>query len=319
MRQISAILNQNIRTNRIPMELAALKTFLHVAATGSFSRAAALERSTQSAISKRIGMLEYELAARLFERTGRGARLTDAGRLLLPRAEALTAEADGLADLIRGGRDTPRGSVRIAIQPSVGWPLIGDLVTATQGRYPGIRLQIAEGTTGQIEEWLTDGRLDLGVLSTAPPHVDAQPLFVVPSLLVGRVGDPEVRRASLPFARLATLPIVIATMPNGGRLLIEEEARRRGIALNVVLEVNSIHLIKRLVARGGCYTLASPPAVAAEIAAGELGAVRIVRPQILQTFYLAIGGRRPVGAAVSALATIIRELTLPRGRGPQVR
>lgn len=304
------------------MELAALKAFLHVAATGSFSRAAALLRTTQSAVSKRIGTLEHELSARLFERTGRGARLTDAGRLLLPRAEALTAEADGLADLIRGGRDTPRGSVRIAVQPSMGWPLIGDLVTATQARYPGIRLQIAEGTTGQIEEWLTDGRLDLGVLSTAPLHVEAQPLFVVPSLLVAKAGDPEVRRATVPFARLATLPIVIATMPNGGRVLIEEEARRRGIALNVVLEVNSIHLIKRLVARGGGYTLASPPAVAAEIAAGELAAARVVRPEILQTFHLAIGGRRPAGAAVSALAAIIRELTMPRGpgqRGPGQR
>jgi LysR family nitrogen assimilation transcriptional regulator len=297
------------------MELAALKAFLHVAATGSFSRAAALERSTQSAVSKRIGMLEHELSARLFERTGRGARLTDAGRLLLPRAEALTAEADGLADLIRGGRDTPRGNVRIAVQPSVGWPLVGDVVTAAQARYPGIRLQIAEGTTGQIEEWLNDGRLDLGVLSTAPVHADAQSLFVVPSLLVAKAGDPEVRRASLPFARLATLPIVIATMPNGGRVLIEEEARRRGIRLNIVLEVNSIHLIKRLVARGGCYTLASPPSVAAEIAAGELGAARVVRPEILQTFYLAIGARRPAGAAVRAVADLIRELTVPRRPG----
>jgi LysR family nitrogen assimilation transcriptional regulator len=134
-------------------------------------------------------------------------------------------------------------------------------------------------------------------------------------LLVAKAGDPEVRRASLPFARLATLPIVIATMPNGGRVLIEEEARRRGIRLNIVLEVNSIHLIKRLVARGGCYTLASPPSVAAEIAAGELGAARVVRPEILQTFYLAIGGRRPAGAAVRAVADLIRELTVPRRSG----
>lgn len=293
------------------MEFASLKAFLHVAATGSFSRAAALGSSTQSAVSKRISGLEHELSARLFERTGRGARLTDAGRLLLPRAEALTAEADGLGNLIRGAGDMPRGIVRIAVQPSMGWPLVGDLVSAAQVRYPGVRLQIAEGTTGQIDEWLGDGRLDLGVLSTPSVHADSEPLFVVPSLLVAKAGDREVRRATLPFSRLATLPIVIATMPNGGRVLIEEEARQRGIVLNVVLEVNSIHLIKRLVSRGGYYTLASPPSVAAEIAAGELGAARVVRPEIVQTFYLAAGGRRPVGAAVRAMAGIIRELTKP--------
>jgi DNA-binding transcriptional LysR family regulator len=73
-----------------PLELEPLRLFLQVAATGSFSRAATLASSTQSAVSKRIGALERRLDVRLFERTGRGARLTPAGRRLLPRAEAVT-------------------------------------------------------------------------------------------------------------------------------------------------------------------------------------------------------------------------------------
>ncbi len=290
------------------MELEALKLFLHVAATGSFSRAAALTGTTQPAVSKRIGLLERELAARLFERTGRGAHLTDAGRILVPRAEALTAEADGLADHLARSRDTPKGTVRLAVQPSVGWPLIGDLVAAVGMRYPGIRLQIAEGTTRQIEEWLADGRVDLGVVSTAPQgnRDGTKQLFEVPLLIVAAAGDPELARRTFPFARLAGMPIVIATMPNGARVLIEEQARRQGLTLNVVLEVNSIHIIKRLVARGGLYTIASPTAVASEVAAGELAVSRIVQPVISQTFHLVIGGRRQPGAAVSVVADLVR-------------
>ena len=167
---------------------------------------------------------------------------------------------------------------------------------------------MAEGTTRQIEEWLADGRVDLGVVSTAPPgsRTEATRLFTVPLLVVSRAGDAELQRPTLPFVRLAGLPIVIATMPNGGRVLIDEEARRQGLTLNVVLEVNSIHLIKRLVARGGLYTIASPTAVAAEIAAGELAAARIVQPVIRQTFHLAIGGRRQPGAAVTTVAELVR-------------
>jgi DNA-binding transcriptional LysR family regulator len=290
------------------MELDALRLFLHVAATGSFSRAAALMGTTQPAVSKRIGALERELAARLFERTGRGAHLTDAGRVLVPRAEALTAEAAGLADYLVRERNTPKGTVRFAVQPSIGWPLVGDLIATVAARYPGIRLQVAEGTTRQIEEWLADGRVDLGVVSTAPPgsRTEATRLFTLPLLVVSRAGDTELRSPTLPFVRLAGLPMVVSTMPNGGRVLIEEEARRHGFALNVVLEVNSIHLIKRLVARGGLYTIASPPAVAAEIAAGELAAARIVQPVIRQTFHLAIGGRRQPGAAVTTVAELVR-------------
>ena len=71
------------------MLLEQLRVFLAVAAAGSFSRAATLSDSTQSAVSKRVLALERELGAACGERTGRGARLTEAGRSLLPRADAL--------------------------------------------------------------------------------------------------------------------------------------------------------------------------------------------------------------------------------------
>lgn len=78
------------------MELRNLKLFVDVAATGSFSRAATLAELTQSSVSKAVSQLEVELGARLFDRTGRGALLTEAGRALLPRATALLADAQSL-------------------------------------------------------------------------------------------------------------------------------------------------------------------------------------------------------------------------------
>jgi len=83
-----------------------------------------------------------------------------------------------------------------------------------------------------------------------------------------------------------------------GRVLAEEEARNAGIVLNVVVELNSIHVMKKLVARGGLYSLASPSAVAAEVAAKELALSRIVSPEIRQTFHLVVGARRHASGAV---------------------
>jgi DNA-binding transcriptional LysR family regulator len=293
------------------MELEPLRLFLHVAATGSFSRAATLASSTQSAVSKRIGALERQLDVRLFERTGRGARLTTAGRRLLPRAEALTAEIDGLPEFV--ANDAARrlgGVVRLSLQPSVSWPLVGDLVAVVRQHHPNLHLQIAEGPTRQIEESLADGRIDIGVVSLAPPPGlgECEALFNVPLALVAKAGDEQARRATIPFERFARLPLVIATMPNGGRVLAEEEARNAGIALNVVVELNSIHVMKKLVARGGLYSLASPSAVAAEVAAKELALSRIVSPEIWQTFYLVVGARRHASAAVQAVAGLLRQL-----------
>lgn len=293
-----------------PMELEPLRLFLHVAATGSFSLAATLASSTQSAVSKRIGALERQLAVRLFERTGRGARLTSAGRRLLPRAEALTAEIDRLREFVADEPRNVAGVVRLSLQPSVSWPLVGDLVSTVRQRHPQLHLQIAEGPTRQIEESLADGRIDLGVVSLPPPPGlgECEALFDVPLGLVAKAGDPQAQRATIPFERFAQLPLVIATMPNGGRVLVEEEARNAGITLNVVVELNSIHVMKKLVARGGLYSLASPGAVATEVAAKELAVSRIVSPEIRQTFYLVVGARRHASAAVQAIAGLLRDL-----------
>jgi DNA-binding transcriptional LysR family regulator len=293
------------------MNIQQLKIFISVAATGSFSRTATLTESTQSSVSKAVAQLESELGARLFERTGRGVTMNTAGRALLGRAEALTRDADSLADLIADITGKTAGTVKFAIQPSVSWPLVHELVRHTHQHHPGIRLQISEGTTHQIEEWLADGRVDLGVLSKAPTSelAESWPLFSIPLLLVSRGTGTAEPGATVSLAQLAQIPLVIPTAPNGGRLLLEEAARRAKLSLNIALEVNSNHLIKRLVAAGNLSMVATWPSVSAEIASGELRSRALYDPVIRQTFYLAIGGRRAPARSVRAVAGIVQQFS----------
>ena len=291
------------------MDIPQLKIFISVAATGSFSRTATLTDSTQSSVSKAVAQLEAELGAKLFERTGRGATLNNAGRALLSRAEALTRDADSLADLIADITGKTAGTVKFAVQPSVSWPLVHELVRHTRQHHPDIRLQISEGTTHQIEEWLADGRVDLGVLSKAPTSDlgESWPLFSIPLLLVSRGNGAAEPDGNVSLAQLAEIPLVIPTAPNGGRLLLEEAARRAKLTLNIALEVNSNYLIKRLVAAGDLSMVATWPSVSAEIASGELRSRVLYDPVIRQTFYVAIGGRRAPARSVRAVAAIVQQ------------
>lgn len=291
------------------MEIHHLELFLHVAATGSFSRAATLAGSTQSSVSKGIAALERDLSVRLFERTGRGAALTAAGRALLARAEALVGEVRTLPDLMAEHGAPPTGWVRLGIQPSASWPLVRDLLDAAGRQLPQVRLQVSEGTTQQIEQWLAEGRCDLGVLSRVQPttQADSDPLFSVTLDLVGSASSPHVQGGPMPFARLTTLPLVMASVPNGGRLLLEEQAKRLKRQLRVVQEVNSFHLTKRLVESGAYFTVASRLAIEPEIRSGALASVPIVQPQIRQTFYLSVAGRRHPPAAVLKMAELVVE------------
>lgn len=292
------------------METNRLKLFLDVAATGSFSRAARLADTTQSSVSKIVLQLEAELGARLFDRTGRGAALTAAGRALLPRASALLDDTRSLTSLMAELTGSVSGTVRFAVQPSVSWPLAIDLLTATRQRHPDIRVQIDDGTTHQIEEWLAEGRCDLGVMSHLPTleHSEFWPLFKLPLLLVSSAGARPTACATLAFSALADIKLIAPTAHNGGRILLEEEACRRGIQLNIVQEVNSASLVKLITARSDYCMVATWPWVATEVLAGELSASRIVSPVLQQTFCLAVGGRRHPSAAVRAVANIVREL-----------
>ena len=303
------------------MELHALKLFLDVAATGSFSRTATLDLTTQSTVSKTITQLETELGARLFERTGRGAALTAAGRDLLPRAETLVSDALRLKDWMSGRKGAVGGIVRLAVQPGISWPLTEAVLQQTRTRYPEIHLQISEGTTHQIEEWLGEGRSDIGVLSRAPSAGMARswPLFTLPLLLVSRAGGRHTRAASLPFARLAEIDLVMSTSRNGSRTLLEEESQRRSVPLRVALEINALGLIKQVVAQGDLCSVAAWPAVYLEVARGELAVSRLVEPNLHHTYHLAIASRRHPTPAIEGVAEVIRGFVPAADWGAQLR
>jgi DNA-binding transcriptional LysR family regulator len=82
------------------VDLCALRTFVTIAETGSFSAAAARLQYAQSTLSHQIACLEKSLGAKLFERTPAGASPTSAGQTLLPFATAVLTLADTARDAL---------------------------------------------------------------------------------------------------------------------------------------------------------------------------------------------------------------------------
>ena len=113
--------------------------------------------------------------------------------------------------------------------------------------------------------------------------------------------------------------MVLASAPNNARLRLEQEARRQKIILNVAWEVNPVHLAKEMVVTERLYMMATRLTVAAEVAAGVLAAIPIVMPEIQQTFYLVVAGRRNSSAAVRAVAQIVEQLAAAAEQRPGSR
>src|SRR5579871_5024226 len=101
------------------MDIEGIRTFLTIAELGGFTRAGRRLHRSQPAISRRLGLLEQELGAPLFERLRGRARLTEAGRTFLPHAEAALAS-------IKDGQEAVRG-LQAGIEGTVSLALVGTL------------------------------------------------------------------------------------------------------------------------------------------------------------------------------------------------
>lgn len=293
------------------MEIEVLKLFLSVASTGSFSRAAGLARVTQSTMSKRIFALEVLMGHRLFERDGRGARLTEAGRLLVGHAESLVGAAENLHTVLRAEFSQPQGMVHVALQASIAWPLVHQMHVLLRRDFPLVRLRVSEAPTRRIVEMIQDAYIDVGILSQwgQDDLPQAEPLFTSGLMLVAPNGDALTRRrCTLPFARLRGLPLILPPMPNGVRVSLEETARHAGIEFQVVMETQSAHLIKKLVREGLGYGVGFLASFREELEREELSAASIVDPVLTQQFYMALPSHRRTTGATSAVAALIRKL-----------
>src|SRR5919198_1774521 len=146
------------------VELKHLRIFAEVAERGSFSAAAEALNYTQPAVSQQIAALERATGAKLVDRMPRGVRLTDAGRALLPHAEAVLARlADAEAELESIGA-MRSGRVRLASFPTGGSSLIPPATAAFHDRYPGVELILSVAEPPEGLEQLIKGQVDIALL-----------------------------------------------------------------------------------------------------------------------------------------------------------
>src|ERR1700722_2859366 len=145
------------------MDIRQLTTFVEVAANGSYARTAAIIGVAQSALSRQMSALERGINGRLFHRTGRGVVLTELGERMLPRARALVADAAAWQDAAMHERAQPHGEVTLGMVPVASRGLIASIAGQLRNLYPDIRLRALEGYSGQVEEWLAAGRIEIAV------------------------------------------------------------------------------------------------------------------------------------------------------------
>ena len=294
----------------ITADLLKWRSFVAIGELGSLTRAALFLDISQSFLSRQVNSLERECGARLFNRTGRGVELSDLGQRLFPQVKNLLASAQALQNDISIDFREPLGTVTLGSLPSIGTFLISRLFAAVRADYPGVRLKVLDGSSGRVEEWLTDERIDIAILYRYRSKLaeKEKALAMVDSYLIGPKGDRLTSADVVPFTKLDGLPFILPSAPNGLRTALDLAASQTRIELTPVIEADSLPLQKQLTAQDRLYTVLPMHAVWSEVQDGKLQAARIVDPPFQRSITMVHAKTKGTSLAVASVTSLIERI-----------
>jgi LysR family nitrogen assimilation transcriptional regulator len=307
------------------MNLKQLEYFVHVAELGSFSKASMVLGIAQPALSRQVRALEVDLRETLLLRNGRGVALTEAGRRLFEHGVGILQTVAQAREDMGASRDEPVGRITIGLPPTIGRQLTLPLVDGFQRKLPRARLVIVEGLSSHIVEWITTGRVDIGLLYNpeAQAGLEISRLLDEPLCLVerraarpgkGAAAGPKDRMA-VPMADLRGLPLIVPERSHVIRRLLETQAALAGLKLDIAWEVSSIGSIIDLVCAGYGHAVLTASAVVASGRSAELVATPLTDPPLQSVLCMATSAHKRPGPLMRHAAKLLTELArqLPHG------
>ena len=294
------------------MDVAELQVFLTVAAERSFSRAAERLHRTQPAVSQAVRRLEEGIGERLFDRSSKGGRLTEAGELLLGYAQRLVqlkAEAEGA---VRELQELRRGRVLIGANEGAVHVLL-PIVERFRTEHPEARVEVRRSSARQIPSEVLGRGLDFGVL-TFPARergLRSLPLGDDELAMLIHPGHPLARRSSVTMEEVGRQTVIAHNEASPARERVLRLYEQRHTAINIQIALPSLDGIKRAVEMGLGVALLPKRCALAEIARGQLAAVRVSQlrlPRQVRLVYRRTGEMSQAAAAfVDAARTVARD------------
>ncbi|GCD65773.1 LysR family transcriptional regulator [Acetobacter pasteurianus NBRC 3279] len=146
------------------MTLEQLRFFIAVAEREHVTAASKALHVTQSAVSAAIATLEEQHAVKLFHRVGRGICLTEAGRLFLPEARAVLAQAEAAENMLEAFSGLKQGTLRVVASQTIAAYWLPALLVKFCQKYPQIVMDIAISNTEEAAHRVKNGEVDLGIV-----------------------------------------------------------------------------------------------------------------------------------------------------------
>jgi LysR family hydrogen peroxide-inducible transcriptional activator len=234
------------------MEIHQLTYFVAVAETGSFTRAAERCNIAQPSLSQQIMKLEQELGEPLFDRLPRRVVLTDAGRMLLPRANSILAELQDIKHGLNEDVADGRGVLSVGFIPTIAPFVLPRVIKRFSLDFPLATLSVTEDLTENLVREIADGKLDVGITSL-PIHnklIRTQELLSEPLLVASSRGHDILSRASLHVKELDDFPFIALSEVHCLGEQVQSFCYQQDLNVQVVCHTSQLSTVQNCVSIG---------------------------------------------------------------------
>ncbi len=232
------------------MELRELRSFCAAAHFKSITKASEHLSLGQPAVTGHIRKLEEEMGVELFDRVRRPIRLTQAGDSLYKLAGPLVEGIDNLQEALAvTEQDRP---IRVGSTFDIVSHVLLRAVNTFLSQHPHSQLRVKSGSWKDVLEMLVDKEVDLGLVPGPGNGVefDFHPLFPYERVLIAPLGHPILESPVTSLDEIARWPLILRGEGTSTRSILEAEFRRKGLPFEVVVELDSIDMIKAYVGAG---------------------------------------------------------------------
>ncbi|WP_151981424.1 LysR family transcriptional regulator [Acinetobacter guerrae] len=234
------------------MTLKQLKAFLALARTLNYANASAELHLSQSALSLSIKSLEEELGGKLFKRNTRRVELTQEGKSLIPYARKLLANWEDMENDVKQRFKLNRGTLNIASMPFVTHAILPEVIQTFSNAHPNLSFSIHDIPNEKIIENVLDGIFELGICfqPILNEQLEFKALFDEDFLALIPKMHPLASKKTITWQELYANPFITLQHPSIVRYLLEQNASRLGLVLDLKVECHQISTFSSFVALG---------------------------------------------------------------------
>ncbi|HEX4949666.1 MAG TPA: LysR family transcriptional regulator [Blastocatellia bacterium] len=268
------------------MHIETLKTFCDLVETGSFSKAAALNFVSQSAVSQQIKAMETRFGRELIERSSRKQIiLTEAGREMYVECKEIVDRFRALENKLRQPVADIFGTVRVATVYSVGLHEIPRYIKEFIKAYPQVNIRLEYSRTDKVYEACLNNTIDFGVVAIPKrrPQIEVIPLREEKLVIVCSPEHPLAARRRVSITKLNSESFIGFERDIPTRKEIDRILKQHRVAVNYVMDLDNIETIKRSVEVGIGLSILPESAVVNEVRNGMLATLKFTEGTFTRT------------------------------------